>query len=206
MEENAVVRGDDGYYTGTWQGKKIREVSVTTALKLIVDYSMVDPIELEKAANFGRAVHDMIDMYERGRLDRTILNNDLRKILALWMKCKAENDIIVEQTETAVVSLKYHYAGRLDVIARIKGVRCVIELKSREFNPVADPLQVVAYKQAFNESNPKDKALKTYFCGFDHKRNTYRFFEIKKKAGLPDYFQMFLCALALKKWEGMAHG
>jgi hypothetical protein len=204
--EETIERGPNGYYVGNWYGRDIRYPSVTTAIGYLNDFSKVKPDDLKKAADFGTAVHDTIDKYQRGTLDRGKLDMPLRRILGAWMKCKTEHGIVVEESETVIASHKYQYAGRLDIVARINGAKCLVELKSRKYNPVTDQLQVIAYKNAYNEFHKAadEKIRKVYFCGFDHVTGKYTFFEIKQKAGQPDHFQMFLCALALKKWEAIA--
>ncbi len=164
---------------------------------------MVAPDILKRAGDFGTAVHDTLDLYESGKLDHDNLDPILAKILEAWERCKAYHKIEVQNTELPIVSTKYQYAGRFDVVAAVRGVNSIIELKSRPYNAMTDPLQVAAYLQGYNESYPKDKASRRFFCGFDLKGG-YNFFEIKKIPGQPEHLHMFLNALGLYKWKGVS--
>lgn len=195
-----IERNDSGYYCGQWDGKEIRYPSVTTALGILTDFSRVQPDILKRACDFGNAVHRLVHFYEAGTLDVDSLDSALRPLLDAWIRRKTENGIIVHASEIAVVSTKYRYAGRLDVIADVKGTRGVIELKSRPYNPLADSLQTDAYKQAYNESYPKDRARKRYFCSLGAEEGD-TFFEIKDTPGQPEHLAVFLSALALYKWR-----
>jgi hypothetical protein len=195
MEKEISSRDENGYY----RIGDNRYMSVTTALSLLSDFSKVDPSDLKKAAEFGKAAHDMVDKYERKRLNIN-LDNELRPLLKAWISIKKEHEIEVIKTELKIYSTRYIYAGTLDVLAMVKGIRSVIEIKTRPYNCTTDALQTAAYQQAYNEMNPKAKALKRFFCGL-FVGGEKRFFEIKKKSSQPDNFQLFLSALAIKKWS-----
>jgi hypothetical protein len=200
-----IRRDEKGYYSGIWDGKKIKYPSVTTALKIINDFSMVAPDIMKLASNFGTAVHWMINLFEKETLDYSKLDPALVPILAAWKHAKNNLGIRVKKTEVQVVSDKYRYAGTLDIIADVgfgKNIsRGIIEIKSRSsYNKKSDPLQTAAYVRAYNESYPENKVNKRWFCGFDLDGG-YRFFEIKRELGEPDHLEIFLSVLATYKWR-----
>jgi hypothetical protein len=212
-----IKRNDQGYYCGKWRGKEIRVPSVTTAISPLADYSRVDKELLDRAARFGQAVHKIVELHELGKLDESSLRPkesymaDMTPILEAWKKCKAEQGIVVRCAEPVVVSSKYGYAGRLDVIADVRGVPSLIELKSRRYNPITEKLQTIAYLTAWNECHPKEKVKKRFFCelcvGADNKPNgEYNWLEIIRRPGEPDHLSVFRCSLALSQWRSTANG
>lgn len=173
---------------------------MTTALEILTDFSNVAPDILERAINFGNAVHGMIEYYELGKLDLTLLDPILEKVLDAWRYCKLKHGIKIKKVEVPVVSELYQYAGRLDLIADVRGINSIIEIKTRPYNQITDPLQTVAYMQAYNESYPKEKTKKRFFCDLNLVGSS-AFFEIKKASGQTDHLNIFLSALALYKWK-----
>lgn len=156
---------------------------------------------MENAANFGKAVHKTVELYETNRLKSETFDPVLEPILEAWKQCKEKHRIIARQVEVKVVSKKYRFAGCLDMIADAKGRGDgVVEIKSRRYNPLTDKLQTIGYFQAYNESYPNIKVSRRYFCGL-YLTGEYDFFEIKKETGEPDHLSMFLSALALYNWR-----
>jgi len=123
----------------------------------------------------------------------------LRKILDDWQQCKKEQQIEVKEVELPVVSKAYQYAGRLDLIATVRGVPCLIDIKTRKYNHTCDTLQTAAYVQAYNESyKPNPKIKHRYFLQLKFDEEGYRFFEIEKNSS---HLHYFLSALAIQKWK-----
>lgn len=173
------------------------------ALNVLTDFSMVAPDILERAGKFGTAVHTLIEYYETNRLDRETIDPILEKILCAWERCKSSHKIIVHKAEYPIVSKRYQYAGRFDIVGSVRGTNSLIEIKSRPYNPITEKLQTIAYFQAYNESYPEDRVFKRYFCGFDLE-GRYTFHEVKKLPGEPDHLSMFLSALAIWKWKNVS--
>lgn len=158
---------------------------------------------LQRACDFGDNVHKMIHFYEMEKLKRDTLDPILEMILQAWERCKSSHKIEVLHSEVKIVSTQYGFAGTLDIIATVRGIPGVIELKTRPYNPTTDMLQTAAYQQAYNESYKDIKARRRWFCGFNLEGN-YEFFEIKKIPGHPDHLNVFLSVLAIFKWKGVS--
>jgi hypothetical protein len=196
---DSIKRDEIGHYRGMWKGKEINFPSVTTVLGLLADYSRVDKDVMERACQFGTAVHSIVDLFEKGTLDEASLKPqesylaDMTGILDAWKTCKKKFDINVIETEPVVVSLKCQYAGRADVIASVgkPGVPSLIEIKSRAYNAMLEPLQTAAYLEAY-----PTKLKRRFFCEL-RLDGSYQFREIKGK----DDFHYFLCVLAAFNWR-----
>ena len=144
--------------------------SVTTVLGLLSNYDFVSKDIMDRAARFGSAVHKIVELHENGKLDEASLRPrekylaDMTPILEAWKRCKVENNIQVLEAEKVVVSMKWQYAGRLDVIALVKGVPAIVEIKSRPYNPMLDNLQTAAYSGGYCENHPKFKIKERFLC------------------------------------------
>ena len=178
---------------------------------MLADYSRVDRSIMDRACAFGNAVHKVVELHETGRLDEASLRPkeqylaDMTPILDAWKLCVAEQGLKVLHVESVIASLKYGYAGRLDAIAEVRGVPSVVEIKSRPFNGMLEPLQTAAYLEAWNECHPKERVKSRWFCEL-RLDGTYSFKEISKGLGEPDHFSIFRSALALFQWRRLKNG
>ena len=202
-----IARNEEGFYCGPWRGREVRLPSVTTVLSLLSSYDKVSRDIMDRAAKFGSAVHKIVELHERGTLDEASLRPkaqylaDMTPILEAWKRCKLENDVRVFAAEQVVLSLKHQYAGRLDVVAMVKGVPAIVEIKSRPYNPMLEPLQTAAYFAAWNEQSRLDApgwimARERWFCEL-RLDGGYDFRPIKGK----NDFHYFRCCLAAWNWR-----
>jgi len=85
-------------------------------------------------------------------------------------------------SEQIVASVKMRYAGTLDMICTLmidgKPTRCLIDFKNTSGIRFSHKLQLMAYKQAYEELNPSDKIQECYVLrlGTQHKAG----YEFKK--------------------------
>lgn len=102
--------------------------SVSKIKESLVDFSMVDPETLARAGRFGSAVHKMVELYLAGTLDYGSLDEALLGCLLaleLWLD------------EVKPFGIK-------------SGV--LIDIKSRDFDRIADPVQLAAYYELWKEN------------------------------------------------------
>lgn len=99
--------------------------SVTQVLSCLSDFRFVDEDVMRRAQAFGKAVHLMAQLYLEGRLDEDTLDEGLRGPLEALKKWFLE------------------WESRLRGIT--KPMSCVIDIKSRPFDPIKDPLQLAGY-------------------------------------------------------------
>ncbi|MGZ4973506.1 MAG: PD-(D/E)XK nuclease family protein [Limisphaerales bacterium] len=111
--------------------------------------------QVEKAADFGTAIHAACELYAREKLlpsDPTLL-----AFIEPWRVWFDENVERVECIETIFVSLEHGYAGRVDMIAKLKDIGwCVVDFKTQKVKRSSKgeakpafyetwPLQLAAY-------------------------------------------------------------
>lgn len=142
--------------------------SVSEIIKPLEDYSMVDPITMFRAAEYGTNVHRVIELWLNGRLG--VFDEGLRKPLdgfKAWFNVSTcgeawgENDV---PDDFASEKMHYHkklkYAGTIDL--EIRG-ESIIDFKTRKYNPVVDRVRLAAYKAML----PEYPQLETYVLEID---------------------------------------
>lgn len=154
---------DDGYYRGEYKGREYKLPRVTHVLSLLSNYGKVDLDVMRRAQNFGNAVHSIVDLWENDQLDIDSLKptdrtqTDLTPVLEAWKSFKADFNVDVEETEKTIFHLGQYYAGTLDAVGFVSRnkvkKKTLIEIKTRAYNKLLDPLQTAAYMEAYNSFN-----------------------------------------------------
>jgi hypothetical protein len=132
------------------------------AKRVVTDMSQ----EVEKAADFGTAIHAACELYARENIAPT----DARLIpfFAKWKEWFDANVERVECLEVVFVALDHGYAGRVDMVAKLKGIGwCVVDFKTQKIKRGTKgepkptyyetwPLQLAAYRQAILCTLPRE--------------------------------------------------
>ena len=141
---------DEKTHTYYLDGVKIP--SVSEILSPLSDYSNINPDVLQRACNYGKAVHKTIELYLKGTLDEDNLNEGLKQPLAEFVKYYFSADISdVKDFELKRYDLKRKFAGTIDLIADNK----IIDYKTRKYNPITDDLQLAGYEILAGEKYDK---------------------------------------------------
>lgn len=110
------------------------------------DYSRVPVSILERAQNFGNAVHQMISLHLQGILDEDNLDKNLKPVLDGFKEWQDKYKIIKNPiSEKSLCHLKLKYAGTIDII-EIDNLH-IIDLKTRKLKPKYDLIQLTAYRE-----------------------------------------------------------
>lgn len=123
---------------------KVEIPSVTEILRPLYDFSGVPVDIMRRAREFGKAAHKTVELYLLDDLEESTLDTPLAGCLAgfkAFEKDHPEFDLSTAAIEKPAYHPKLKYAGTPD----IDGEDFLIDLKSREFNPLTDPLQLSAY-------------------------------------------------------------
>ena len=113
----------------------------------LVDLSGVAPAVLAKASQFGRAVHKMAELYFSNDLDYGSLDEGLfGTLLALerWLE-------------------------EVRPFEDVDGKGALIDIKSRKFDRVADPVQLAAYHQLYLENDIKEVTIERPLASAKHR-------------------------------------
>jgi len=132
---------DEETHTHRIGGQKVP--GITTVIDPLYDWSGIPKHILEAAKQYGSAVHKVVELYCTDSLDVEVLDPSLRPVLTAfpqWLKDYGFNksDFIVE---LPMGDPALRYAGIPDLILDGK---LIVEIKSRAFNQLSDPLQLVA--------------------------------------------------------------
>jgi len=90
--------------------------SVTDVLGIIQDFSAVPPDVLEAAKQFGKHVHQAINLFNRDELDWRALNPALVPFVERWRAFLDESGAIVIASEQQVAHARLGFAGTPDVV------------------------------------------------------------------------------------------
>lgn len=143
--------------------------SVSTILKETIfsnKYNGVSEEVLRKAAEFGTNVHKAIELSED-----LFLSVAEQLVYDKWLElAKTEN--IVPILHEQIVNLDYDYAGTLDMIANVNGVRSLCDIKTT-YNLDMEYLswQLSLYRRAYYQSNPEVKFEKMYAIWLPKRKN-----------------------------------
>ena len=134
--------------------------SVTTILKS-VGYVNLDQIPhriLEYKRELGKNVHLATQYCDEKILDEATVGEAEKLYFEGYTKFLLENQPEILEIEQPLASKKFRFAGTPDRIVTITGDKGVLEIKcTAEIMPAAR-VQTMAYKMAYNEMNPKERA------------------------------------------------
>ena len=88
--------------------------SVSTVLSIMADFSRVPRETLQFKRQVGKAVHKAIELGDE--LDPDSVDESIAGYLQSWRKFLETRPLVVIASERIVYSLKYRYAGRLDLV------------------------------------------------------------------------------------------
>lgn len=103
----------------------------------------------QKACRIGRDVHKFVELKAKGRKPQ-MQSNYLEYYQAFneWLIDYKPEFVASEIT---VTSKKNNYKGTVDLLARVKGKDCLVDLKTGKYIYETVELQTSAYKQAYEE-------------------------------------------------------
>ena len=158
----------------------IKIPSVTQILKAngLSDFSMVNPDILERAKQFGLAVHKGCELHDLKTLDRDSLCDPLVPYIAQWQRFITNFKVQILDIEKRFWSTKYRFGGCLDRVAIINGKLTLVDIKTTtSINPTT-AIQVAGYSLLYNEGRKFRDKIKSRWC-VHLKEKTYELQEYK---------------------------
>ena len=120
---------DDAEHRYTFNGRKLPSVTEILYPVTAHEYRAVDRETMERSALLGKAAHKLIELDIAGTLDEDALDDSLRPYLAQWRQFCAQSGFEVVESECQVHSVKYGYAGTLDLFGVLNGHNAMIDTK-----------------------------------------------------------------------------
>lgn len=122
-------------------------------------------LEKEKAGTFGTDIHQWLEQYIKAKISKTDLpklpdNKAYQSTLQSFFEWEKKGNVVFEESEKVVYSKKYNYAGTVDFIAKVNGIRIIGDIKTSNYiYPESYFLQLSAYRFALEEEN-KEAGIK----------------------------------------------
>lgn len=141
----------------------------------------------EDAASAGTMVHDAIEAHIKGEVyDYLLIHDDpditekARAGFNAFLSWESKNKVEWLESEVQVFCELEGYAGRFDAIAMVNGHRYLIDFKTSKGIYPEMPVQICAYRQAYNEMYPKSKVENLALLHLDKETAEPTFKPIKK--------------------------
>lgn len=207
--EAGALQFDADTHTYRYDGEEFD--GVTSILKPLSElaYRGVDAGVMERARQLGVAVHKVIELEIKGTLDEDELDDQLRPYLASFRNFRRLSGFVPILSESMVHSLRYRYAGTLDIFGILNGEASLIDAKRVvKVQRVTGP-QTAGYEIALREcmptfvdaavSGPSPGRINRYALQLttDGKYSLHPFKN-------PNDQRVFLSALTLKQWSKAA--
>ena len=119
----------------------------------LTDYSHVNKSDLDWKAQVGKAVHTAIFLHNTDELDMDSLDETVSSYFKSWLMFKElyQPKILTQYSEKPICSFKWRYGVTPDIIAEIKELLTILEIKTvTSMNPVT-ALQTEFQKVAVEE-------------------------------------------------------
>lgn len=179
---------------------------VTQVTDLLASYAGVPWAVLERKRQIGEAVHYATELDDQDDLDFDSVPAEIRGYVSAWRAFKEAAGFVCIANERKVWSDVYQYAGTLDRVCRLpglKGVRkdqfCLIDIKTTyALMPAVGP-QLAAYQRAWDEHEPKKIAHR--FAVQLRPDGTFKPEECREETD----WNTFLSALNLLRWRQRHH-
>ena len=149
MQSPPDLQFDEAAHAYTVGG--VRWPSVTQVLDPINELDGIPRHVLDAAAAFGTNVHAACHLHNQGTLDEAALDPALAPYVEAWRRFLSDTGAIVIASEVRVAHPTLRYAGTLDTIAKIGGVRELVDIKSTAQIPRTVGPQTAAYAEARTE-------------------------------------------------------
>ena len=158
-KQGHVLEFDKDAHSYRLNGKSVPSVTQLLESNGISDFSMVKPDILDRAINYGHAIHEMTQWDDEDRLDESTVDEKLQEPLRLWREfCepKIEKWVAIEMP---VASTRYGYAGMLDRVALAKnGELWLLDIKSGA-PTTAHAIQLSGYENAYREMTGERRTI-----------------------------------------------
>lgn len=148
----SVLTFDPDTHTYRYGGQLVP--GVTSVLAPITDYSAVPRAVLQRAADFGRAVHLACELDDLGELDEDSLDDALAPYLHAWRAFCADYEVQWDGIEVPGYSKTMRYAGTPDRSGVVQRLHAVVDIKTTAtLMPSVGP-QLAAYAALVAPASP----------------------------------------------------
>lgn len=143
---------DEALHEYRYDGKIVP--SVTQIMSPLFDFSFVDELKLEIACGRGTQVHKACELYDKGELDESGIDDwPWVQYFNAYKKFRRDSGFVPETNEERVYNKVLGYAGTLDIRGPLNGKPALIDIKTTAtLSPVVG-VQLSAYETALVTSD-----------------------------------------------------
>lgn len=161
--------------------------SVTQVIAPIVDYSMVPDWQLQWAAERGTAAHRACELWDRGELEFSTLDERLQPYLDGWIRFRLDAAPEFTAIEQRLAHRGLRYAGTCDRVALINGVRALVEIKTTATLLPATAVQLAGYELAYNFTVPEPERARARYAVHLKPDGTYSMLRYSERADFDEF-------------------
>lgn len=181
---------DEARHLYTFGGETVP--GVTSILRPLVDFGRVPRDVLDAKADLGRRVHFACQLHDENDLDEASVEADVAPYLAAYRRFLAESGATVLENEKQVYEPTLRYAGTLDRVMLVSGLRWLVDIKTSIALPNSVGAQTSAYLRALRDPQVTRRgALRLRPDG------SYRLDPLTE----PDDFSVFMACLTIYRWQ-----
>jgi hypothetical protein len=111
-------------------GRQVPGITAILREAGFIDYDHVNPGILESAREGGTDLHDATEFYDRGILNESKLDGDLKKQMEGYKAFLKKHKVEFEACEVLVGNPTYSYATLIDRHGRVDARRSIVEIKT----------------------------------------------------------------------------
>jgi len=118
----------------------------------------------KKAGEIGTEVHKWVEDHIKSVIESGVrplpaspTSPEVESAVKAFLEWESVNHVEYLVSERKVFSVKHKYAGTLDVIANINGVKTLLDFKTSNYYSDNYALQTAAYRMAYNEELEKER-------------------------------------------------
>jgi hypothetical protein len=132
--------------------------SVTQILAPLCSFEGIPRATLEAKRDLGQRVHFACQLDDEDDLDEVSVEPDVAPYLSAYRKFRRETGATVVLNEQRVVEPRLRYAGTLDRVIRLDGVKWLVDLKTSFTTPISAGPQTAAYLRALADPSVLHRA------------------------------------------------
>lgn len=165
---------------------------VTSILAPLANFEGIPPHVLEAKRRLGQDVHYACQLDDEHDLDEDFLEVDVAQYLKAYRRFKADTGAVIVLNEKRVAEPLLMYAGTLDRVMAINGVKWLVDLKTCIATPMSVGPQTAAYLRALGDNTVTHRAALRL-----RPDGTYRFDPLTG----PDDWAAFMSCLTLHRFK-----
>lgn len=198
-----MVTRDDNHVYRNDQGKIY--IGVTSHLQIagLVDFSMVNPVDLGHAKARGGYIHEAVRLFLNDDLDMGDSMEGYKGYVNAFIKFSKDHQLKVWDAEKILHISLLRTAGQFDFVGEISsdnaGYGHMFEVKATAIMPPTAPLQVAAYVKLWN-NNRENKIFGGYGLHLKNK-GTYRLYKYDLSKYMPWFDSIVRC-----NWNALSEG